>query len=51
MTKLKSVYFQFAALFAFLLNAIMLVCANTNSCLMVYQPKAPKALERYSKIN
>lgn len=50
MAKLKSMYYQFAALSVVILNAILFVCANSNSCWMVYQEKAPKALERYSKI-
>ena len=50
MTKIKPMYYQLAALSALLLNLVMLICANTNSCAMVYQPEAPKALDRYSKI-
>lgn len=50
MTKIKSMYYSLAAFSAIFLNAVMLICANTNSSWMVYQPEAPKALERYSKI-
>lgn len=50
MTKIKSMYFHLAALSAVLLNAVMLICANTNSCWMVYQPAAPEKLARFSKI-
>lgn len=32
------------------LNAVLFVCANTNSCTMVHQPKAPSELSRYSKV-
>lgn len=50
MTKIKSMYYSLAAFSAVLLNAVMLICANTNSCLMIYQPKAPEALSKFSKI-
>lgn len=35
----------------FALDKFLKVEANTTSCLMLYQPKAPKALERYKKQN
>lgn len=50
MTKIKSMYYSLAMSFALLLNVVMIICANTNSCAMIHQPEAPKALERYSKI-
>lgn len=50
MTKVKSMYYSLAAFSAIFLNAVMLICANTNSSFMIHQPEAPKALERYSKI-
>lgn len=50
MAKIKSLYYSLAAFSAVLLNAVMFLCANTNSCMMIYQPEAPKALERFSKI-
>ena len=31
------------------LNKVLKVEANTNSCVVVYQPKAPKTLERFKK--
>ena len=34
---------------ASVLNKVLKVEANTNSCVVVYQPKAPKALERFKK--
>lgn len=49
MTKIKNLYYQSAMLFSALLSAVLVVCANSNSCLMVYQPKAPEELRRYSK--
>lgn len=50
MTKIKSMYYSLAAFSAIFLNAVMLICANTNSSLMIYQPKAPEALSRFNKI-
>ena len=32
------------------LCAVLFICANTNSCCMVYQPQAPVGLERFSKL-
>lgn len=32
------------------LTAVLFVCANSNSCLMIHQPKAPEGLERFSKV-
>lgn len=49
MTKVKNLYYQSAMLFSALLSAVLFVCANTNSCFMIHQPKAPEALSRYSK--
>jgi len=50
MTKIKSMYDSLAAFSAILLNAVMLICANTNSSFMIHQPKAPEALSKFSKI-
>lgn len=50
MTKLKSMYYSLAAFSAIFLNAVLFICANSNSCILVHQPKAPEALSRYSKI-
>lgn len=50
MTKLKSMYYSLAAFSAILLNAVLFICANSNSCILVHQPKAPENLSRYSKI-
>ena len=50
MTKIRSMYYSVAAFAAIVLNAILFVCPNTNSCWMVYQPEAPKALERFSRV-
>lgn len=49
MTKIKNLYYQSAFLFTTLLSAVLFVCANTNSCFMVHQPKVPEALNRFSK--
>ena len=50
MTKVKSLYFYFAVACSMLLSAVMFICANTASCSMIYQPKAPADLARFSKI-
>ena len=50
MTKIKSMYFQLATFLAVILNFVLFISSNTNSCAMIYQEKAPKALERYSRI-
>lgn len=34
---------------AAVLNKVLKVEANTNSCVVVYQPKAPKTLERFKR--
>lgn len=31
------------------LCAVLFICANTNSCCMVHQPRTPTGLERFSK--
>lgn len=31
------------------LCAVLFICANTNSCCMIYQPQAPEELERFGK--
>lgn len=33
-----------------ILCAVLFVCANTNSCIMIHQPKAPAELARFSKV-
>ena len=30
-----------------LLYSVLFLCANTNSCTLVYQPKAPASLEKF----
>lgn len=32
------------------LCAVLFICANTNSCCMVYQPQTPVELDRFSKL-
>lgn len=32
------------------LCAVLFVCANTNSCAMIYQPEAPTSLDQFSKV-
>lgn len=41
---------KIAAAIASVLCAALVVCANTNSCMMIHQPKAPADLARFSKI-
>ncbi len=41
---------KIAVIAASALYAVLFICANTNSCCMVYQPEAPAGLERFSKI-
>ena len=48
MTKIRSMYYSVAAFAAIVLNAILFVCANTNSCWMVYQPEDDKELYEYA---
>ena len=50
MTKVKTICYKFAMLFSAFLSAVLFICANTNSCLMIYQPKTPVELEHFSKI-
>lgn len=51
MTFTKSLYFKAAALLTTLLSAVPFVCANTTSCGMIHQPKAPAQLKSFSKID
>lgn len=32
------------------LCAVLFVCANTNSCCMVYQPETPAGLDRFQRL-
>ncbi len=43
-------YRKFAVAVTCVLSAVLFVCANTNSCCMVYQPDVPEGLEHFSKI-
>ena len=43
----KNLSKQTAKVVAGTLNKILKVDANSTSCLVVYQPKAPKGLERF----
>ena len=45
----KSLSKQAAKLVTGTLNKMLKVEANSTSCLMVYQPKAPKTLEKFKK--
>lgn len=41
---------RFATVVATLLCAVLFICANTTSCIMVHQPESPAGLERFSKV-
>ena len=32
------------------LCVVLFICANTNSCCLIYQPQTPEGLERFGKI-
>ena len=49
MTKAKFVYKKIAVLLASIVSLILFVCANTTSCGVIHQPKAPSSLEKFSK--
>lgn len=50
MTMVKSIYYKAAAAMAAFLGVVLFVCANTASCGMIHQPKAPDGLKAFSKI-
>lgn len=50
MTTAKNVINRVAAFAAFFLFAVIFVGANTASSCVVFQPKAPESLRRFSKI-
>lgn len=50
MTRIKNLYYRFAMIFTAFLGVVLFAAANSNSCLMVHQPKSPENLSRYSKI-
>lgn len=41
---------RFATVVSTALCAVLFVCANTTSCIMVHQPESPVGLERFSKV-
>ena len=41
---------RLASIVTSVLCAVLFVCANTNSCAMVYQPEMPAEATRFSKI-
>lgn len=50
MTSIKTKFQKLASFAAFFLTAVLFVNANTASSGLVYQPKAPNSLDRFSKI-
>lgn len=50
MRKTKFLVGKLASFATLCLSAVLFVSANTNSCLMIHQPKVPNGVERFSKI-
>lgn len=50
MTTIKATISRLAGFAAFFLSAALFVGANTASSCVVFQPKAPESLRRFSKI-
>ena len=50
MTTIKAAVSRLAVLTAFFLSAVLFVGANSASSCVVFQPKAPESLRRFSKI-
>lgn len=50
MNTFKTYFSKVAAFVAFFISAVLFVSTNTASSGMVYQPKAPSELKRFSKI-
>lgn len=49
MTKVKSLYHRFAVGITAILGLVAFICANTTSCCMIYQPEAPRGMDKYRK--
>ena len=41
---------KLASIISAALCAVLLICANTNSCFMIHQPQPPDELYRFNKI-
>lgn len=50
MTKTKSFFLTFAKAVAFFFSAVLCVSANSASSGIIYQPKAPETLSRFSRL-
>ena len=50
MTKTKSLFSAFAKAAAFFFSAVICVSANSASSGIIYQPKAPETLSKFSKV-
>lgn len=50
MTKSKSLFSTFAKAAAFFFSAVLCVSANSASSGIIYQPKAPESLSKFSKV-
>lgn len=44
---LNSVKMRAAAICSAILGVVLFICANTNSTFVVYQPEAPRELDRF----
>ena len=50
MTRVKFQLTKLAGAVSAFLMAVLFISANTNSCIVIHQPKAPKALDKFSKV-
>ncbi len=46
----KTLYTRFATMLAGLLGIALVICSNTASTALIHQPKAPKGLDKFSKL-
>ena len=49
MCKIKKLLSKLAGPCVAMFSAVLFIAANSNSCAMVYQPKAPANLSKFSK--
>ena len=50
MTKTNSILKSIASFLTFFFSAVLCISANTDASGMIYQPKAPAELKRFSRI-
>ena len=51
MSKVKTLITKSAFIITMVLNLVLLLNANSTSCTVIHQPKAPESLKRFSKID